>query len=88
MGDWHWKMMNYKGYGRSILRIYIQYIDCSPHGIHMVLDGIHRGNYFRGNPIKRTEIGVTVGKFKNGKAVGKDEVTGKMVKDRGDMVMD
>ena len=51
-------------------------------------DGIHRGNYFGGNPITRTEIGVTVEKFKNGKAVSKDEVTGKMVKDRGDMVMD
>ena len=43
-------------------------------------------NYFRGEPINRTEIEVRVGKL-NGKAAGKDEVTGKMVKG-GDMGME
>ena len=42
-------------------------------------DGVQRGNYFGGKPIRRAEVEVGVGKFKNGKAAGKDEVTGKMI---------
>ena len=38
-------------------------------------DRIQRGNYFG-----RAEIEVRVGKLKNGKAAGKDEITGKMIK--------
>ena len=38
-------------------------------------DGVRRGNYFGGEPIRRTGVEVRVGKFKNGKAAGKDEVT-------------
>ena len=40
------------------------------------LDGVQRGNYFRGEPIRRIEVEVRVGKLKNGKTSGKDEVTG------------
>ena len=36
-----------------------------------------------GEPIKRTEAVVRVWKLKNGKAAGKDEVMGKMIKGGG-----
>ena len=39
---------------------------------------------FRGELIRRTEVQVRVGKLKN----GKDEVTGEMVKDRCDLVLE
>ena len=45
--------------------------------VHMCgFDGIRRGNYFRREPIGRVEVEVRVGKPKNGKAVGEDEITG------------
>ena len=57
--------------------------------LHMCgFDGIQRGNYFGGEPIRRAEIEVRVGKLKNGKATGKDEITGEMIKDGGDRVVD
>ena len=34
-----------------------------------------------GEPVRRTEIGIRVGKLKNGKAARKDKFTGKMIKD-------
>ena len=34
----------------------------------------------RGGPIGRAEVEVRKGKFKNGKASGKDEITGEMIK--------
>ena len=43
-------------------------------------DGVWRGNYFRGEPIRRTEVKIRVEKLKNGKAAGKDEVTGEIIK--------
>ena len=33
-------------------------------------DGVWRGNYFRGEPIRRTEVEVSVGNLKIGKAAG------------------
>ena len=36
-------------------------------------DGVQGGNYFEGEPIRRTEVEVRVGKLKNGKAAGKDK---------------
>ena len=51
-------------------------------------DGVPRGNYFRGEPIRRTEVEVRVGKLKNGKAAGKDDVTGEMIKGGGNRVVD
>ena len=39
-------------------------------------DGIRRGNYFGGEPIETAEVVLRVFKLKNGKAAGKDEVTG------------
>ena len=45
------------------------------------LDRIRRGNYFGEEPIRRTEVEVRVGKVKKGKAAGKDEVTGEIIKD-------
>ena len=41
--------------------------------VHMCgFDGVRRGNYFGGEPIRRMEVEVRVEKLKN----GKDEVTG------------
>ena len=47
-----------------------------------------RSNYFGGEPIRRTEVEVRVGKLKNGKAADKEEVMGEMIKCGGDRVMD
>ena len=49
--------------------------------------GIRRGNYFGGEPIRRAEVEVSVGKLKNGKAAGKDELTGEMIKGGGERVV-
>ena len=43
-------------------------------------DGVQRGNYFGGEPIRRTKVEGRVGKLKNEKMAGKDEVTGEMIK--------
>ena len=51
-------------------------------------DGIWRGNYFVGEPIRRSEVEVRVGKLRNGMAAGQDEITGEMIKDGGDRVVD
>ena len=51
-------------------------------------EGVRRGNYFGGEPIRRMEVEVRVGKLKNGKAAGEDEVTGEMIKGGGDRVVD
>ena len=51
-------------------------------------DGIRRDDYFGGEPIGRAEVEVRVGKLKNGKATGKDEITEEMIKRGGDMVVD
>ena len=51
-------------------------------------DGIRRGNYFRGEPNGRAEVEVRVGRFKNGKAAGKDEITGEIIKGGGYEVVD
>ena len=57
--------------------------------VHMYgFDGVQRGNYYREEPIRRTEVEARVGKIKNGKAAGKDEVTKEMIKGGGDMVVD
>ena len=45
-------------------------------------DGIWRGNYFGGEPTGRAEVELRVGKLKSGKAAGKDDITGEMIKDR------
>ena len=46
------------------------------------------GNYFRGERIRKAEVEVRVGKLKNGKAAGKDEITREMIKGGGDRVVD
>ena len=51
-------------------------------------DVIRRGNYFGGEPIGRAEVEVSVGKLKNRKAAGKDEITGEMIKGEGGRVVD
>ena len=51
-------------------------------------DIIRRCNYFKGKPIRRTEVEVRMGKFINGKAASKCAVTGEIVKGGTDMVMD
>ena len=44
---------------------------------------MRRGNYFGGEPIGRAEVDVRVGKLRNGKAAGKDEIAGEMIKGEG-----
>ena len=51
-------------------------------------DGVRRGNVFGGKVIRRTEVEVGVGKLKNGKAVGKDEVTEEVIKGGGEKGVD
>ena len=46
-------------------------------------DGIWRGNTFGEEPIRKVELEVRVGKLKNGKATGKDEITGERIKGGG-----
>ena len=57
--------------------------------VHMCsFDGIQRGKYFGGEPIGRVEVEMRVGKLKNGKVAGKDEITGDMIKGGSDRVVD
>ena len=57
--------------------------------VHLsVFVGVRRGNFFEGEPIRRMELEVKVGKLKNGKPLVKDEVTGEMIKGRGDRVLE
>ena len=57
--------------------------------VHMCgFDRIQRGKDFGGEPIGRPKVEVKVGKLKNGKAAGKDEITGEMIKGGGDRVLD
>ena len=51
-------------------------------------EGIRRGNYFGGDPIRRAEVEVRVDKLKNGMGAGKDEITGEMIKGGDDRVTD
>ena len=46
-------------------------------------DGIRRGE-----PIRRAKVEVRVGKLKNGKFAGKDEITGEIIKGEGERVVD
>ena len=52
------------------------------------MDWVRRGNYFKEELIRRMEVEVRVGKHKNGKAAGKDEVIGEMIKCGRDRLMD
>ena len=57
--------------------------------VHMCgFDGNRRGNYFGGESIGKAEVEVRMGKLKNGKAAGRDEITGEMIKGGGDRVVD
>ena len=76
MGGWHRGRTKRERYGRTILKIM-----CS-------FDRIRRGNYFGGEPFGRVEVKVRVGKLKNGKAAGKNEISGEMIKGGGDRVGD
>ena len=50
--------------------------------------GVKKGNFFRRELIRRTEVKARVRKLKNGKAAGMDEVTGEMIKGGGYRVVD
>ena len=50
--------------------------------------GVQRLNNFGREPIRRTTVEVRVGKLRNGKAAGKDEFTGEMIKGESDRVLD
>ena len=57
--------------------------------VHMCgCDGLWKSNYFGGEPIGRAEVQVRFGKLKNGKAAGKDEITGERIKGGGNRVVD
>ena len=50
-------------------------------GVHICsFGGIRKSNYFGNEPVGRTAAEVRAKKLKNGKAAGKDEVTGEMIK--------
>ena len=51
-------------------------------------DEVRRGNYFGGEPMRKSEFKERVKKLKNGKAAGKDGVTEEMVKGAGNVVVD
>ena len=51
-------------------------------------DGVRRENCFGEKRNTRTEVEVRMRKIKNGKAAGKDEVTGEMIRGGGDSVVD
>ena len=56
--------------------------------VHMCgFHGIRRCNYFGGESIGRAAVEVRVGKLKNGKAAGKGEITGEMIKGGGGSVV-
>ena len=56
--------------------------------VHMYgFDGVHRGNYFGGEPVGRAEVKARVGKFKNREATGKDEINGEIIKGGDDRVV-
>ena len=50
-------------------------------------DGVRRGNYFGGEPIRKIYPEERIKNLKNGKATGKDEFTEELVKGGGDVVM-
>ena len=83
---WKSKKIKYKGFGRIILRIYKIQILKSRLQSTCVASMVFRE--VATLEIRRTEIEVRVGKLKIGKVVGKDEITGEMIKGRGDMVVD
>ena len=51
-------------------------------------DGVRRDNYLGGEQTRRTEFEVRVGKLKNGKAAGKDDITRGMIKGGSNRVVD
>ena len=52
------------------------------------MDDVQISNYFGGEPSGRTWVEVRVGKLRNRKASGKDDVTGEILKGGGYMVLD
>ena len=73
-----------KKYYEDLYNIYTQ----EQVAVHMCgFDRVRRGNYFGRESIRRTEVDVRVRKLKNGKAAGKNEVTGEMIKGGGDRVV-
>ena len=75
----------WKEYFEELYNVYTQ----EQVAVHMCgFDGIRKCNYFGGEPIRRAEVEVRVGKLKNGKTAGKDEVTGEKIKGRGIRVVD
>ena len=50
--------------------------------------GVQRGNYFRGEPIRRTKVEARVRRLKNIKVPGKDKVTLEMMQGGCEMVLD
>ena len=75
-----WKREVGTGRGRSVKEYFqdLHKIDTQEqNAVHMcAFDGIRRGNYFGGEIIGRATVEVRVGKLKNGKAAGKDKITG------------
>ena len=62
--------MKCEGYGRDILRIFIDTQEQV--AVHMYgFDEIRRGNYFGGDPIRKTEIEVRVGSLRMESVLGR-----------------
>ena len=67
--------MEYEGFRKYFENLYN--IDTLEQvAVHMCgFDGVRKGNYFGGEPVGTAEVEVRVGKLKNGKAAGNDEIT-------------
>ena len=74
MECWHKERVKFEGFGRNIL----YNIDAQEEiPVHICgFGGIWRGNCFEGELIGRAEVEVGVGKLRNGKGKGKDNITG------------
>ena len=77
-----------KGFGRIILRIYN--LDTYEQVVIHICGfyGVQGGNYFRVEPVRRSEVEARVRKLRNGRAARKDEISGELVKSGVDVMVD
>ena len=81
MGDWHRGRMKCERSGKEYYEDLYNIDTQEEVAVHICgFDGIQTGNYFRGEPIGKAEVKVRLGKLKNGKTAGKDEITREMTK--------
>ena len=87
--DGNWRLAQGEDEMRKILKECLEglyHVDTQEEAL-CGFDRIRKVNYFGGEPIGRGGVEVRVGKFKNGKATGKDENTGEMIRGGGERVV-